>query len=114
MAIKKLNPYLNYDGNAAKAIALYERVLGAKVEGLQRFGDVPGPGSSPETKDRVMHAVLHIGEGLVMVSDGMPGKPPTLGSNVHITLDFDNEADMAQKFDGLAAGGKIEMPLQDT
>ena len=29
MAIKKLNPYLNYDGNAAKAIALYERVLGA-------------------------------------------------------------------------------------
>jgi PhnB protein len=117
MAIKKLNPYLNYDGNAAKAIALYERVLGAKVEGLQRFGDMPGPGGkppAPETKDRVMHAVLHIGEGLVMVSDGMPGKPPTLGSNVHITLDFDDEADMAQKFDGLAAGGKIEMPLQDT
>jgi PhnB protein len=114
MAIRKLNPYLNYDGNAAKAIALYEKVLGAKVEGLQKFGDMPGGEPDPATKDRVMHAVLHIGEGVIMASDGMPGKAPVAGDNVHITLDFDDEADMARKFDGLAAGGKITMPLQDT
>ena len=114
MAIRKLNPYLNYDGNAAKAIALYEKVLGAKTEGLQKFGDMPGGKPDPATKDRVMHAVLHIGEGIVMISDGMPGQPPVIGNNVWITLDFDDEADMAKKFDGLSAGGKITMPLQDT
>ena len=114
MAIKQLNPYLNYDGNAAKAIALYEKVLGAKTEGLQKFGDMPGGKPDPATKDRVLHAVLRIGGGMLMISDGMPGKPPTMGDNVHISLDCDDEADMAQKFDGLSAGGKIVMPLQDT
>ena len=41
MAINDLNPYLNFDGNAAKAVKLYESALGAKVETLSRFGDVP-------------------------------------------------------------------------
>ena len=62
MAIRKLNPYLNFDGTAAKAIALYEKALGAKVETAQKFGDVPGMQVPAENKDRVMHAVLNIGE----------------------------------------------------
>jgi PhnB protein len=33
---------------------------------------------------------------------------------MHVTLDFDDAADMARKFDALAAGGKITLPLQDT
>src|SRR5262249_32940648 len=60
MAIKQLNPYLNFDGTAAKAIALYEKALGAKVDRVQKFGDMPG-NTPPETKDRVMHASLRIG-----------------------------------------------------
>lgn len=40
MSIRKLNPYLNFDGTAAKAIALYEKALGAKTETVQKFGDV--------------------------------------------------------------------------
>jgi PhnB protein len=114
MAIKKLNAYLNYDGTAAKAIALYEKVLGAKTEGLQKFGDMPGGQVPPEQKDRIMHSVLHIGESIIMISDVMPGQPPAVGNNVSLALDFGDEADMAQKFDGLSAGGKITMPLQDT
>jgi PhnB protein len=114
MAIKQLNPYLNFDGTAAKAIALYEKALGAKTEGLQRFGDVQGMPTAPENKDRVMHAVLHIGAGLVMISDGMPGVSVPTESNMSVTLDFDDTKEMEQRFDALAAGGKITMPLQDT
>ena len=31
MAIKRLNPYLNFNGTADKAIKLYETVLGAST-----------------------------------------------------------------------------------
>ena len=61
-----------------------------------------------------MHAVLHIGDGVVMLSDSQPGVPVTAGTNMHVTLDFDDAADMARKFDALSAGGKIDMPMQDT
>jgi PhnB protein len=114
MAIKKLNPYLNFSGTAAKAIKLYETTLGAKAENVMGWADMPGQPPSPETKDRVMHAVLRIGDGVVMVSDTPPGVPATPGTNMHVTLDFDDATDMARKFDALSAGGKITMPLQDT
>ena len=115
MAIKKLNPYLNFDGNGAEAVKLYESVLGAKVEALSRFGDMPEGGATPETKDRIMHALLKLGEnGIIMISDTRPGMPFVQGTNCYLTLDFDDVADMEQKFNGLAAGGKVEMALNDT
>ena len=114
MAIKKLNPYLNFNGTAAKAIKLYEKALDAKAENVMPYAGAPGQPTSPETKDRIMHAVVHIGDGVVMVSDAPPDAPVAAGTNVHVTLDFDDAAEMARKFDALSAGGKITMPLQDT
>jgi PhnB protein len=114
MAIKKLNPYLNFNGSAAKAIKLYEKALDAKADNVMPWPSPEGQAPTPETKDRIMHAVLHIGDGVVMVSDSQPGQPVTAGSNMHVTLDFDDAADMARRFDALSAGGKITMPLQDT
>jgi PhnB protein len=115
MAINKLNPYLNFDGNAAKAVAHYERALGAKVETLSRFGDMPGSTATPDTKDRVLHAVLRLGEqGVIMLSDTMPGMPFVKGTNAYVALHFDDVADMEQKFNALGEGGQIGMPLNDT
>jgi PhnB protein len=79
MAIQQLNPYLNFDGTAEKAIALYERALGAKTEALQRFGDIPGEAPPPGAAQRVMHALLRVGPGVIMISDTPPGMPPNLG-----------------------------------
>ncbi len=114
MSIQRLNPYLVFNGDAEKAIHLYEKALGARTEGLSRFGDVPGSKTPPEHKDRVMHAELHLGEGLVMVSDTPPDKPTPTEGNVHVTLDFDDVTDMTRKFEALASGGTVTMPLQDT
>src|SRR3569833_1722490 len=75
---------------------------------------MPGNQQPPENKDRVMHALLRLdGAGVLMISATMPGHPPPLGANVHLTLDFDDEADLAGKFDGLAAGGRVTMPKQN-
>jgi PhnB protein len=115
MAIKKLTPYLNFDGNAARAIELYQSALGAKLEGpIGRFGDAPGIDCGPGDKDRVMHAALRVGEGLIMISDGTSAQPVTQGNNVHVVVDFDDVSEMSAKFDALAVGGKVSMPLNDT
>ncbi len=116
MAIKQLNPYLNFNGTADKAIQLYQSALGAKVENIMRFGDAAGNMPvAPADKNRVMHAVLRMGAGVVMLSDTMPGAPVGAdGGNVHITLDFDDVDEMTKKFDALAAGGQVTMPLSDT
>ena len=114
MAIKQLNPYLNFNGTAAKAIKLYETALGAKADNVMRWTDAPGQPATPETKDLVMHARLQIGAGMMMVSDSQPNQPVTAGTNAHVTLDFDDPTDMARKFEALSTGGKITMPLQDT
>src|SRR4051794_11436727 len=102
MAIKQLNPYLNFDGTAEKAIRLYENALGARAETVQRFGDIPGMDVPPEHKNRVMHAVLHIGQGTIMISDTQPNSPLAKDSNVHIVMDFDDVKEMNAKFDALA------------
>jgi PhnB protein len=114
MAIKQLNPYLNFNGTADQAIKLYERALGAKAENVSRFGDVAGSKVTPEHKNRVMHALLRVGPGVIMISDSQPNVPVPDDSNVHVCLDFTDASDMNKKFDALAAGGKVTMPLQDT
>ena len=114
MAIKKLNPYLNFNGTAEKAIQLYERALGARTDRIMRFGDMAEMNIPPEHRDRVVHSSLFIGEGVIMVSDTMPNQPAPTESNTHVILDFDDTADMAKRFDALAVGGKVVMPLQDT
>ena len=115
MSIKSLNPYLHFNGNAQEAIALYERTLGAKVEALNRFADVPDSEFTPEHKNRIMHAALRIGEAVLMLSDGMPSKAVATGdNNFQVCLHFDDVADMSTKFDALAAGGHVSFPLSDT
>ena len=109
----KLNPYLNFNGTAEKAIQLYQSALGAKVESIMRFGDVKDMPATPETKDKIMHAMLQIGEGILMISDCAPGQPVQLGNHVTVTLHFDDVTDMAQRFDAMAAGGSVQQPLQD-
>lgn len=114
MAITQLNPYLSFDGTADKAIQLYERALGATVEGgIMRFGDVPGMECGPTDRDRVMHAMLRIGGGIVMVSDAMPDQSLAKEGNVEVCLQLDDPADLDRRFDALAAGGKVKMAPHD-
>ena len=114
MAIKSLNPYINFNGTAAEAIALYERVLGATTLSVARAGDVPGANVPPGQRDRVLHAALRVGGAQLMVSDGTPGQPVSMAAKVHVALDFTDLDEMTRKFTGLAEGGTVTVSLQNT
>ena len=111
MAIQAVTPYLVLNGKARQAVALYERALGAKVRRLQTFGDIMG--SCPEAqRDRVMHCELEIGDGVLMLSDGIDDAPPLRGS-VSVAIGLDDRDQTRRGFDTLAASGAVVERLAD-
>ena len=113
MSVKKLNPYIHFNGTAEKAIKLYEKALGAKTESILRYGEAPGMKVPDEQKNRIMHSVLKVGGHELMVSDGEPNRPVPEGGNTDVSLEFEKPDELQKAFDALAQGGKVTLPVQD-
>lgn len=115
MPVKDVSPYLFFNGNGEAAVRLYEKALGAKVTALMRYDEMPAEHrpTAPELARRIMHAALEIGPRTVMISDTLPDRPTTPGGNVEICLQYDDLAEMAARFDALAASGTVVMALHD-
>jgi PhnB protein len=114
MPVTQLTPYLNFAGTAAAAIDRYVSVFGAKVHGIQRYGEVPGMTAAAEHEQLVMHCELRIDGLPLFLCDGPPGRQITSGDNAHVSLSFVDVEEMKAKFHALAAGGKVTMALGDT
>ena len=116
MKIEHLHPSLAFNGTCARAIALYERALGAEVESLVRFADGAKMGHAFEEsmKDLVLNATLRIGRGTLMVMDSTPSRPVPTDTNVHVFIDFEDPRELATSFTTLAQGGTVTMPVEDT
>lgn len=113
MHVTHVTPSIFFNGNAKEAIGVYERALGAKIKDLLHYGDVPGSCAEAD-KGHVMHAMLLFGDAILMISDSPSSHPVAEGSNVQVTLTFDDAEDMASRFDALASGGTVGMPVTDT
>jgi PhnB protein len=113
----KLNSYLNFDGQAEEAFNFYKSIFGGEFAGeIYRMGNAPGTENlSEDSKNRVMHIGLPIGGDLLMGSDIIPEFGQTLvrGNNNYISIFPDSREDAQRLFNGLSAGGTIEMPLED-
>ncbi len=113
----RLNPYLVMNGNGKEAVAFYAKALQATVITVSTFGEMPADPNHPmpdEVKDRVMHALLKVGETDLMFSDTFPGMPYQTGNNVNVTFVTDSADRAKEVFDALAEGGQVTMPLQQT
>jgi PhnB protein len=106
-------PYLIFNGNAGEALEFYSKALNGEVVYKQTFGE--SPMESPENqKDKIMHASFKAGDLNFLVSDTMPGQQVTGGSNLALSLNFNDSESINKIFAALAEGGKITMELQDT
>jgi PhnB protein len=102
--MKEIITYLTFDGNCRDAMTFYAKCLQAELH-IMPFS---------ETNNRVMHARLTKGTGVLMASDTMAGMPFTQGDNFSISIGCESVAEQDALFGALSAGGKITMPLQDT
>ncbi|MES2487271.1 MAG: VOC family protein [Bacteroidota bacterium] len=115
----QLNPYIHFNGNAEEAFTFYKSVFGGEFATIARFKDLSSPEFQPSEKEanKIMHVSLPIGkEGFLMGSD----VPEFMGqvneaenrSKISIAVDSKEEADAL--FNGLSAGGTVEMPIADS
>ncbi len=109
-----LQPYLFFDGRCEEALDFYRRTLGAEQVMLLRFKDSPDQSMvQAGTGDKIMHAQFRVGDSTVMASDGRcQGQPNFAGFALSLTVP--DKAAAEQKFNALAEGGQVQMPLTET
>ncbi len=113
-----INPYLNYNGNAEEAFNFYKSVFGGEFAQVMRFKDLAGPEFpvAEHEADKIMHIALPIGQNILMAND----VPESMGktnenenrSKISVSAASREEADHI--FNGLSAGGTIEMAMADS
>jgi PhnB protein len=109
----QIQPYLFFEGRCAEALEFYQRALGAEVTMLMHYKDSPDPAMVHGNQDKVMHASLRIGDSTVLASDGRcQGQPSFQGFSLSLMVADDAEAE--RRFDALAEGGQVQMPLSKT
>ena len=110
----QLIPYLNFDGQCKEAFDFYARVLGGKITGRMTYGDSPMCDQMPvDSRDRIMHSQLDIGDAVLMGADGPPSHGPQ-GTGTTLNIMVDTPADAERIFAALAEGGEVKMPLEET
>lgn len=112
----RLNPYLNFKGNAEEAFQLYKSVFGGEFASLQRFKDTPEADKFPVSeRDKIMHIALPIGNGVTLMASDTPeamAQQLSAGNNFYLSLNVDSKAEADRVFSALSNGGKVEMPMQ--
>lgn len=116
--MKAVNPYLNFPGNTREAFDLYRSVFGGEFLAVLRFRDFGENtmGIPDEEMDRIAHIALPLGPNNILMATDVVGNRQELkvGNNSYITIQAESAEEADRLFDGLSAGGRVEMPLQQT
>jgi PhnB protein len=109
-----IQPYLTFNGRCEEAIQFYRKALDAQPQMILRFKESPDQSMiTPGAEEKIMHAALNIGDGVVLLSDGMcTGTQSFEGFALSFTVADEAEAD--RRFNALADGGQVRMPLAKT
>jgi len=113
-----INPHINFNGNAEEAFNFYKSVFGGEFAKIVRFKDLRNDDFhvAEHEENKIMHIALPIGKNVLMAND----VPEFMGrtnenenrSKISISAESKEEAD--KLFNGLSAGGKIEVPISES
>jgi PhnB protein len=114
----QINPHINFNGNAEEAFTFYKSVFGGEFAIIMRLKDLSGPDFPVPDNDanKIMHIALPIGKNMLLGNDVPESMGPTNEnenrSKISISAESKEEAD--KLFNGLSAGGQIEVPIEDS
>lgn len=112
--MKKMNPYLIFEGNCRQAMEFYKKCLGGELT-LMDYGQAPGCGEmDPKYKNWIIHARITHKSFVLMASDTRPGWKVERGTGFSISIDCENRQEIEAFFKALSEKGEITMPLEET
>ena len=114
----QINPYIHFNGNAEEAFTFYKSVFGGEFARIARFKDISGPEFPIHEKEenKIMHISLPIGDTFLMGSD-VPDVLGTVNENENrskISITARSKEEANKLYNGLSAGGTVEMPLAES
>ena len=114
----QINPYINFNGNAEEAFHFYQSVFGGEFATIMRFKDMANDDFQVSEKEanKIMHIALPIGKNVLMAND-VPESMGKTNENEHrskIAINVASKEEADKLFNGLSAGGNIEMPIGDS
>lgn len=114
----RINPYLNFNGNAGEAFTFYKSVFGGEFAKIMRFKDLSSPDFTVAENEanKIMHIALPIGNNILMASDipEIMGRVNENENRNKISISAESKEEADKLFKGLSEGGKIEMPISDS
>lgn len=113
-----VNPYLYFDGNCEEAFTFYKSVFKSEFKYIGRYKDVPGADRRlfSDHEDKIMHVSLPISkETILMGSDNAELFQQNVSlTNFSLSVNTDQKEEADRLFQGLAVGGKIKLPMNNT
>lgn len=114
-----INPHINFNGNAEEAFTFYRSVFGGEFAKIIRFKDLAGPEFTVSEKEenKIMHIALTIGKTDMLMGNDVPeilGKTNENENRSKIVIAAETKEEADRLFNGLSAGGTIEMPIADS
>jgi PhnB protein len=104
----RLNPYLNFNGNARQALEFYASVFGG-IPTLSTFGEF----GMQDTPDKIMHGQLETDAGYtLMAADTPPGMEFQGMHGFGVSLSGEDGDVLRGYWDKLSEGGSVTMPMQ--
>lgn len=113
-----INPYINFNGNAEEAFNFYKSVFGGEFANIIRFKEFESPQFPVSEKEanKIIHIAFPIGGNILMGSDvpEMMGRVNENENRSKISISAESKEEADRLFNGLSAGGAIEMPIADS
>lgn len=109
----QINAYLNFNGHTREAMTFYKECLGGELV-MQKIAESPMAAQMPsEMGPKILHSSLTNKSIILMASDCRSAATIT-GNNIALCINCSSEEEINSFFNNLAAGGKINEPLQQS
>ena len=100
----KINPWINFNGNAEEAFDFYKSVFGGEVR------------KALNDENYMMYITLPLGKDNMLIANNVPESMGRVNENENrskIAVSTESKEEAEKIFNGLSAGGNVEVPMSN-